>query len=381
MLFTHLLPVAALAAGAAAQSLIDVLHGSPNLSSLTSYINAFPDIVNALSSASNITVLAPSNDAFTKFLAGGNASLPINSTVSPESVVQAVLTYHVLTGSYPSSAFSQKPLFIPSLLRDPGYANVTGGQVVEAVNSNGSVSFISGVLARSGVVTADVKFNGGVVHIIDTVLTVPESIALTATAANLTALAGALTTANLVGQLQSLKDVTVFAPTNAAFAAVGSAVANLTIDQLVSILGYHVVQGTVGYSTLLTNGQTLKTVQGGNVVITVAGNGDIYVDSAKVVLPNVLVANGVVHVIDNVLNPNATNATPVTTASTQSVAYSGASSVTSMPFTSGIATPSTTLAGATTSSSTAVSGAAAPMRTGAMGAAALFGAGAAFMNM
>jgi uncharacterized surface protein with fasciclin (FAS1) repeats len=56
------------------------------------------------------------------------------------------------------------------------------------------------------------------------------------------------------------------------------------------------VTGTVGYSPLLTN-TTLKTVGGGNVTITVE-NGTVFVNSAKVVTPNVLVANGVVHVID-----------------------------------------------------------------------------------
>lgn len=90
--------------------------------------------------------------------------------------------------------------------------------------------------------------------------------------------------------------MTIFAPSNAAFQAIGSALPNLTTDQLTSILTYHVVQGTVGYSSLLRN-TTLKTVGGGNVTITVQG-GSVFVNSAKVIVPDVLVANGVVHVID-----------------------------------------------------------------------------------
>jgi uncharacterized surface protein with fasciclin (FAS1) repeats len=57
-----------------------------------------------------------------------------------------------------------------------------------------------------------------------------------------------------------------------------------------------VVVGIVGYSSLLSN-TTLTTVNGGNVTITVE-DGSVFLNSAKVIIPNVLVANGVVHVID-----------------------------------------------------------------------------------
>ncbi len=56
------------------------------------------------------------------------------------------------------------------------------------------------------------------------------------------------------------------------------------------------MKGTVGYSTILTN-TTLTTVNGEKVTITIEG-GNVYVNSAKVITPDVLVANGVVHVID-----------------------------------------------------------------------------------
>lgn len=96
--------------------------------------------------------------------------------------------------------------------------------------------------------------------------------------------------------VDGLKDVTIFAPSNAAFQAIGSAVGTLTMQQLTGILEYHVVQGVVGYSSLLGN-VSLPTVGGGNVTITVE-NGNVFVNSAEVITPNVLVANGVVHVID-----------------------------------------------------------------------------------
>ncbi len=145
-------------------------------------------------------------------------------------------------------------------------------------------------------VLQDLNFTGGVAHVIDTVLTVPQNISATLVASNLTALAGAATAANLVDTLQSARDLTIFAPSNAAFQNIGSVLANASVETLTGVLGYHVVNGTVAYSSTLSN-TTVRSLTGQEIRITV-NNGSIFVNSAKVVNPDVLVANGVVHVID-----------------------------------------------------------------------------------
>ena len=258
------------------------------------------------------------------------------------------------------------------------------------------------------------NFTGGVIHVVDSVLTIPMNISSTAVAANLTSAAGALMSAKLVQTLDGARDVTVFAPNNAAFQAIGSALPNMTSQEIARILEYHVVNGTVGYSSTLKNGTSLKTMNGESVTISMV-NGTTFVNSAKVLVPDVLVANGVLHIIDkyvfsdsllspdrtltltlshSVLNPNMTSAMPNASATSQSAAFSGASSATDVPYTSGVPTPTTAIqggAGAAQSSaaggaaggasSSTKSGAAMPMRTGAIGAAALFAAGGAFMNV
>ena len=125
----------------------------------------------------------------------------------------------------------------------------------------------------------------------------PANITSTAQANGLTSLASALTQANLLNTVNALPDVTVFAPTNQAFAAINSTIAKLSMSQLASILEYHVVNGTVGYSTTLTNGQMIPTLNGATVQITLSG-GSVKVNQATVTIADVLVANGVVHVID-----------------------------------------------------------------------------------
>lgn len=373
------LTLAALAGVVLGQEVPDLttaLGSYPQLANLTTYLSAYPDFVSQLGSLQNITLLAPNNDAFAALL---NSSAGAALTGGDAELIQGIFSYHVLNGTYQTFNGTS---FVPTALQPPAYTNVTGGQVVQAVGSEDSVMFVSGLLQMATVGTS-ANFTGGVIHIIDSVLTVPQNISSTAVQANLTSAAGALTQAELVSTVEGLSDVTVFVPNNEAFQAIGSALPNLTMEQVVAILSYHVVEGVVGYSTMLENGTSLQTVQGNNVTITLSGE-NVYVNSAQVVLPDVLVANGVVHVIDNVLNPDNATATANPDSDEQAPAFGGASSVSDVPFTSGVAQPTSAVATSEAPAATesgAEEGAAMPMMTGAVGVAALFGGAAAVMNL
>lgn len=143
----------------------------------------------------------------------------------------------------------------------------------------------------------DIAFDGGVIHIINDVLMIPMNLTATAIEGSLSAVVGALNTTDQAFALEELEDVTIFAPNNDAFAAIGSLVANLSTDDLSSILEYHVISGSVLYSSDLSNG-TQETLGGEDVEITISEEGDVFVNAARVVLSDILIANGVVHVID-----------------------------------------------------------------------------------
>jgi hypothetical protein len=100
----------------------------------------------------------------------------------------------------------------------------------------------------------------------------------------------------LAAAVQGSKDVTIFAPTDAAFAAAAGTIAKLTPEQVSAVLKYHVVKG-VAYSTGLKDGQTFQTLLGQKVKISV-GKGGVKVNGVKVIAPDQLVANGVVHVVE-----------------------------------------------------------------------------------
>jgi uncharacterized surface protein with fasciclin (FAS1) repeats len=120
------------------------------LSNLTTFLNLSPELLTALSNATNITILAPSNEAFANF---ANSSLAADVATDP-GLLAAVLQYHVLNGTYTASQITNQSAFIPTLLQNSTYSNVTGGQVVEAVVIGNETVFYSGLLQNATVTTA-----------------------------------------------------------------------------------------------------------------------------------------------------------------------------------------------------------------------------------
>ncbi|CZT04324.1 related to TGF beta induced protein ig-h3 precursor [Rhynchosporium agropyri] len=350
MYFSSLICASALAASAAAQmqmSLMDLLMANnKTLGTLTGLLEAHPSLMSGLTSAQNITILAPSNDAFSTYLNTPNGKL----ASSNPGQLTALLQYHVLMGTYMSSSLNTS-IYAKSMLTNATYANVTGGQVVKLSKTGDAVLALSGNREMSKSTTKDVAFQGGVVHVLDKVLTMPMMPSHSALDSNLTALAGALTASSLIAPLDAMKDLTIFAPSNAAFDRIGSALPMLAKDKsmLMNVLEYHVVNGTIGYAGTLGN-MTLTAAQGGKIKVEVV-NKKVFVNSAQVIISDVIIANGVVHVIDNVLNPANPGATPNPTATTQTVAFTGVT-MGPNPFTSGI-TPTATAPSASTSTAAA----------------------------
>ncbi len=124
-------------------------------------------------------------------------------------------------------------------------------------------------------------------------------------AGNFTTLVAAIQAAGLVDTLKGAGPFTVFAPTDAAFAALPAGTVESLLkpenkDKLIAILTYHVVPGMV-MSKDLTEGMKAKTVQGGELTITLAGGAKV--NGAVISTADVAATNGVIHVIDSVILP------------------------------------------------------------------------------
>lgn len=123
-------------------------------------------------------------------------------------------------------------------------------------------------------------------------------------AGNFSTLVTAVQAADLVDTLKGEGPFTVFAPTDAAFAALPEGTLDTLLanpDQLRDVLLYHVVSGKL-MAADVAELASAETVQGGHVAIT-HQDGEVRVNSARVVTADVEASNGVIHVIDAVLIP------------------------------------------------------------------------------
>ena len=134
----------------------------------------------------------------------------------------------------------------------------------------------------------------------------PDIVDIAASNGNFNTLVAAVTAAGLVDTLKSDGPFTVFAPTDAAFAALpAGTVESLLLpenkDTLVSILTYHVIPGAVTSDALAGQRLSVATVNGADVHID--GRNGVKVEDSNVTTADIIASNGVIHVIDAVLLP------------------------------------------------------------------------------
>jgi transforming growth factor-beta-induced protein len=273
-----------------AKSIVDIASSNSQFSTLVAALNK-ANLASTLQGGGPFTVFAPTNDAFADLLADlGVSSL---DDLSAEALTP-ILLYHVVSGKVLSTDLSNG--YVGTLSSGPGQTKISLQVQTDGVVLNGS----------SEVTSADIMASNGVIHVINKVLLPPTVVDLAVNNPDFSILVQAVVKADLAGTLSGTGPFTVFAPTNAAFEALFaqlgvSGIADLSKEQLVPILLYHVVSGNVLSGQLSTG--DVATLNGDiavNVGSSVTING-----SASVVLANVQGSNGVVHVIDKVLLPPA----------------------------------------------------------------------------
>lgn len=134
----------------------------------------------------------------------------------------------------------------------------------------------------------------------------PDIVDIATSNGNFNTLVAAVTAAGLVDTLKGEGPFTVFAPTDAAFAALPAGTVETllmpeNIDQLTAILTYHVVPGAVTSDQLAGQRLSVATVNGEEVHID--GRNGVTVENATVTTADIIASNGVIHVIDAVLLP------------------------------------------------------------------------------
>jgi len=270
------------------QSIVELAIDTPTLSTLVAAIEA-GELVDALADESaTLTVFAPSNTAFEAI------TDTVDFLLEPENqaTLQQVLQYHVVAGDYPASALSDGQV-LTTLQGEKLFVRIEGGNVW---------------INDARVTLANVDASNGVVHVINSVLVPVEEniVELAVGSQTLSTLVAAVEAGELVDALSGdTMALTVFAPTNAAFADIQATVDSLLLPenqaQLQTVLQFHVVPGYVS-AAALRNGQQLMTLQGDALTVVVE-DGVVTIGGATVLQADIKASNGIVHVIDAVLVP------------------------------------------------------------------------------
>lgn len=287
----------AVLASADAANVVEVAQTVPSLTTLVSLVTA-NDLGTTLSTASPITVFAPTNEAFAEYLANIEA---------PSLDCQAsILSLHVIAGAKVEEADLATTSFPVATFGGANLWNVA--QIVPNTTDVGADNTGNGS-------------NDSVVHIVDKVL--DGSIATTATYAGLDTLVAAVVGAGLVGggsdgtgtRLDDPCDTyTVFAPSDAAFAAVSSVTDfllpespvadNYLKNQLTELLAYHVLPNKVDSAAVLASadGAKVETLAGSDVTINATA---LTIEGARLNANglDILAGLGIVHLVDDVLVP------------------------------------------------------------------------------
>ncbi len=280
----------------ATKDVVQIAQGDPQFSILVEAVVA-AELAGTLKGAGPFTVFAPTNTAFAAALT--ELGITKDALLANKALLSKILTYHVV----PSKVLkSQVPLGKP--------VNTVQG---ESITLDGAVNLtITDQRGRKANVTAtDIAATNGVVHVIDKVIlpTDKNIVQVAQGNTNFSILVEAVVAADLAGTLSGTGPFTVFAPTNAAFAA---ALTELSITKeallankplLTKILTYHVVSGLVREAQVPV-GAPITTVQGETFTVDATLSiTDQRARKAKIVLTNVAATNGVIHAIDKVILP------------------------------------------------------------------------------
>ena len=302
-----------------------ILAARPEFATLNRAVAAVALTAELTSDVTAYTLFAPTEDAFAALPEGA-----LDTLLANPRLLTSVVQNHLLIEEVASA----------DLVRLGAVLTAMGETLPITLTADGVVQ-----VGDATVVEADIDATNGVIHAIDTVL-LPTNLVITATATTttgaasatgqvttiqgvttgqiittiaadatladvvsgteeLSSLATALGAAGLFQALQLPGELTLFAPTNAAFAALPDAqlqtLLNTTSD-LAEVMQYHLVADAVLVADLPRLGQALST-SSQPLTITVSADGTVQVNNARIVQADIVTTNGVIHLIDTVLLP------------------------------------------------------------------------------
>ncbi|OCK73695.1 FAS1 domain-containing protein [Lepidopterella palustris CBS 459.81] len=290
-----------------AVSLIEALNAN-GASQFAQQIQANPDILALYNSPAVKTVYAIPDSSI------GNSTLRLRAVADPQRLslhasgqLTNLETLSVFPGSVSKSNLNSPQLQQPqAVVSQSGVSTNTSSssrrRSVGGTIPSTPVSIASGLGNKVNLVSGDIAYDGGLIHVVDGFFTVPVSLSDTISSTGLSTLQGLLNQSNLSSTFNQANSFTLFTPSNAAFAAAVNTTNTTSPAALQNLLQNHAIPNFVGYLPDLVDGATYTTLSGNTLTVTVK-NKAYFINGVRIVSPNTITQNGVAHVINGILTP------------------------------------------------------------------------------
>lgn len=288
-------------------SIVATAQATPDLATLVAavqFASNGDDLVTLLDSPGTLTVFAPTNAAFDALaveltgIAGATGADLLVEANKP--LLRTVLQYHVLASTVRAADI---PFGMPITTAESSIFKIEAGSPPKIVDGRNR---------EAAIIATDIEASNGVVHLVDRVILPSDKdlVQLAQSVPDLSILVEAVVAAELTATLSGPGPFTVFAPTNAAFAALLDEL-NVTKEQLLAdkplltkVLTYHVVDARV-LKAEVPVGSPIVMVETGAIQIDASLTiTDERGRTAGIVATDQFATNGVVHVVDRVLLPS-----------------------------------------------------------------------------
>jgi uncharacterized surface protein with fasciclin (FAS1) repeats len=299
-------------ANSATNTIAELVANNPNLSTLQSALER-AGLESGLQGSGSMTLMAPTNTAFTVFLANANFA---SIEDIPVPVLQQLLLNHVLGARVDESIFRAVGRNYTETLAEGPVADSNLALFFDAP-AGANITFNG----HSEVDEADIAATNGIIHIVDEVLDLPTIATFIQSNDAFDQLTLALTSAtpgtNFMTTLSGSTKYTLFAPPDVAFDELldnnpaWTTVSDIEEGELTSILEHHLLTGALPSSDI-SNNDTATTLEGDMLTFSTADGGLDITDGSgnaniTVVVADIMAINGVLHATESVLLPDTSN--------------------------------------------------------------------------
>jgi len=310
---------------ATGNTIVDIASGNDDFSILVDAV-VFAGLDGVLSSQRQLTVFAPTNDAFIALLEALELTPEELFVEENRDLVRSILLYHVAPGKRDSGAVTTADQI-----------NTLQGFFIKVKEENGAFLIGNEENGYAEITDVDINASNGIIHVIDSVMLPPSEnnagdgdsgngegdngdedtnqsiVDIASGNDDFSILVDAVIFAGLVDALDGNRQLTVFAPTNDAFIALLETL-ELTAEELFSdgneelvrnILLYHVAPGSRAAEDVISSTR-IRTLNSSFIFVN-EQDGDFFVGNdngfAQIVATDIFARNGVIHVIDAVMLP------------------------------------------------------------------------------